>query len=84
MVSMGSSENEGIHEATGSKSQTPLAVGGGAEYALWDHWTGKFEYLFFDHGSSYNACGVSAGQTFCWKQDPSTAHVVKFGLNYKF
>ena len=66
--------------ATGSKSQTPFAVGVGGEYAIWDHWSGKAEYVFFDHGSSFNACG----QGFCWKQDPSTVHTFKIGLNYKF
>jgi outer membrane immunogenic protein len=66
--------------ATGSKSQTPLAAGGGVEYAMWDHWTGKAEYVFFDHGSSFNACGGG----FCWKQEPSTVHTFKLGLNYKF
>jgi outer membrane immunogenic protein len=70
--------------ATGSKSQTPFAVGGGVEYAMWDHWIGKAEYVLFDHGSSFNACGVSAGQSFCWKQDPSTVHTFKLGLSYKF
>ncbi len=70
--------------ATGSKSQTPFAIGGGGEYAIFDHWTGKFEYMFIDHGSSFNACGTAAGATFCWKQDPSTVHIVKVGLNYKF
>jgi outer membrane immunogenic protein len=66
--------------ATGSKSQTPFAVGGGAEYAMWDHWTGKAEYVYFDRGSSFNACGLG----FCWKQDPSPVHTFKIGLNYKF
>jgi outer membrane immunogenic protein len=66
--------------ATGSKSQTPFAVGVGGEYAIWDHWSGKAEYVFFDHGTSFNACG----QGFCWKQDPSTVHTFKVGLNYKF
>jgi outer membrane immunogenic protein len=66
--------------ATGSKSQTPLAVGVGGEYAIYDHWTGKAEYVFFDHGSSFNACGPRA----CWKQDPSTVQTFKLGLNYKF
>jgi outer membrane immunogenic protein len=66
--------------ATGSKSQTPFTVGGGVEYAMWDHWTGKFEYMFVEKGSSFNACGGG----FCWKQDPSTAHIGKIGLNYKF
>jgi outer membrane immunogenic protein len=72
--------------ATGSKSQTPLAVGGGLEYAMTDHWTGKAEYMFLDSSSSYNACGVDSvlAQTFCWAQSPSPIHLVKFGLNYKF
>ena len=70
--------------ATGSKSQTPFAVGGGAEYAIFDHWTGKAEYVFFDRGCSFNACGVTGGQSFCWKQDPSSVHTFKIGLNYKF
>jgi outer membrane immunogenic protein len=66
--------------ATGSKSQTPLAVGVGGEYAIYDHWSGKAEYVFFDHGSSFNVCG----QGSCWKQDPSTVHTFKIGVNYKF
>jgi len=70
--------------ATGNKSQTPFAVGGGVEYAMWVHWTGKAEYVFFDRGSSFNACGVMASRGFCWKQDPSTVHTFKIGLNYKF
>jgi outer membrane immunogenic protein len=70
--------------ATGSKSQTPFAVGGGIEYAMWDHWTGKAEYVLFDRGNSFNACGVLTGSTFCWKQDPSTVHTFKIGVNYKF
>ena len=66
--------------ATGSKFQSPFTVGGGGEYAIYDHWTGKFEYMFVDRGSAFNACGGS----FCFKQDPSTTHIVKIGLNYKF
>jgi outer membrane immunogenic protein len=66
--------------ATGGKSQTPFAAGVGGEYAIYDHWTGKAEYVFFDHGSSFNACGQGA----CWKQDPSSIHTFKLGLNYKF
>jgi outer membrane immunogenic protein len=72
--------------ATASKSQSPLAVGAGVEYAMTDHWTGKAEYMFLDSNSSYTTCGVDSfvAQTFCWKQDPSPIHLVKFGLNYKF
>jgi outer membrane immunogenic protein len=66
--------------ATGSKSQSPLAAGFGGEYAIYDHWSGKAEYVFFDRGSSFNACGGG----FCWKQDPSAVHTFKIGVNYKF
>jgi outer membrane immunogenic protein len=67
--------------ATGSKSQTTFAIGGGGEYAIYDHWTGKAEYVFFDHGSSFNVCGQGG---FCFRQDPSTVHTFKVGINYKF
>lgn len=70
--------------ATGSKFQNPFALGVGGEYLIFDHWSGKVEYVFFDHGRAFNACGVDAGQSFCWKQDPSTVNTFKIGLNYKF
>jgi outer membrane immunogenic protein len=66
--------------AAASQSQTPYALGVGGEYAIYDHWSGKAEYVFFDHGSSFNACS----QGFCFKQDPSTVQTFKIGLNYKF
>jgi outer membrane immunogenic protein len=65
--------------ATGSKSASTLAFGFGAEYAIFDHWTGKAEYLGFD-GTTFNACSG----TFCWKQDTGLVHTFKLGLNYKF
>jgi outer membrane immunogenic protein len=65
--------------ATGSRSVSTLAFGAGAEYAMWDHWTGKAEYLVFD-STSFNACGG----TFCWKQDTGIVQTFKLGLNYKF
>jgi outer membrane immunogenic protein len=64
--------------ATGSKSVSTLAFGAGAEYAMWDHWTGKAEYLAFD-GTSFNACNA-----FCWKQNTGLVSTFKLGLNYKF
>jgi outer membrane immunogenic protein len=66
--------------ATGSKFQNPLAVGVGGEYAIYDHWSGKAEYVYFDRGSAFN---VSSGG-YSWKQDPSSIHTFKIGLNYKF
>jgi outer membrane immunogenic protein len=66
--------------ATGSQSQSTLALGVGGEYAIYDHWSGKAEYVFFDKGSAFNACS----EGFCWRQQPSTVQTFKIGLNYKF
>jgi outer membrane immunogenic protein len=66
--------------ATGSKSQSPFAAGFGGEYAIYDHWSGKAEYVFFDRGSSFDACGGGS----CFKQDPTPIHTFKIGMNYKF
>jgi outer membrane immunogenic protein len=70
--------------ATGTKSQTPLAFGGGVEYPLSDHWIGKAEYLVFDKGSSYTAIGVGGGAGFNWREDPSAVQTFKLGAAYKF
>ena len=70
--------------ASGSKSQTPLAFGGGAEYPLTEHWIGKAEYLYFEKGSSYTATGVGVAAGFNWKEDPSTVQTFKLGAAYKF
>lgn len=70
--------------ATGSKSETPFAVGGGGEYAIWDHWTGKAEYMYFDKGSDFNATGTVGARTFTFAQTPSSVHTFKIGINYKF
>jgi outer membrane immunogenic protein len=66
--------------ATGSQSQSPLAVGLGGEYAIFDHWTGKAEYVVFDRGTSFDACAGA----HCFRQDPSTIQTLKVGLSYKF
>jgi outer membrane immunogenic protein len=70
--------------ATGAKSQTALAFGGGAEYPLTDHWIGKAEYLVFEKGSDYSATGVVGGRTFTWNESPSTVQTFKLGAAYKW
>jgi len=70
--------------ATSSKSQTPLAWGGGAEYPLTEHWIGKAEYLVFEKGSDYMSSGVVGGRTFTWNESPSTVQTFKLGAAYKF
>jgi len=70
--------------ANGGRSQSPLAYGGGVEYAFDFHWSGKVEFMWFEPGGSYPVCGPSAGTTFCWREDPSPIYTLKLGLNYKF
>jgi outer membrane immunogenic protein len=70
--------------ATGSKSQTPLAFGGGAEFPLTDHWIGRAEYLYFEKGSSYTLTGTGVATGFSWKEDPATVQTFKLGAAYKF
>jgi outer membrane immunogenic protein len=71
--------------ASSSKSQTPLAFGGGAEYPLTEHWIGKAEYLVFEKGSDYvSTSGVIGGRTFTWNESPSTVQTFKLGAAYKF
>jgi outer membrane immunogenic protein len=70
--------------ATGSKTQSPLAFGGGGEFPITDHWIGRMEYLAFEGGSSYNAIGTVGHATFTWKEDPSLIQSLKIGAAYKF
>jgi outer membrane immunogenic protein len=76
--------NGGPVVATSSKSQTPLAFGGGAEFPLTDHWVGKAEYLVFEKGSSYTSVGTGAGAGFNWTENPSSVQTFKLGAHYKF
>jgi outer membrane immunogenic protein len=65
-------------------------VGGGVEWAFWDHWTAKFEYLYIDFGNNNNnninnfTFVTPAGAT----GNVSTSHfidnVVRAGVNYRF
>jgi outer membrane immunogenic protein len=65
--------------ATSSNStNVGYAVGGGAEWALWDRWTAKAEYLYLNTDGSSMTTPVShfAGRT--------ENNVVRSGLNYHF
>ena len=60
-------------------------VGAGMEYALWHHWTLKFEYDYLDFGSrAFAMANVATGafaENIVVRQK---AHEVKLGLNYLF
>jgi outer membrane immunogenic protein len=76
-------------DARGRHDDFTWTVGGGIEYALWQNWTIKGEYMFIDtRQDGFNACGAAggalAGSTYCWRHELPGLHTVKLGFNYKF
>src|SRR5262249_33480737 len=61
-----------------STSKSGWVVGGGVEWALWDRWTAKFEYLYMDTGSTSTTL---FGVTFNARVKDQIARV---GVNYRF
>jgi outer membrane immunogenic protein len=64
-------------------------VGGGVEWAFWDHWTAKFEYLYIDFGNQNNSTlfGPATGAPitpFTLTTDHFIENIARAGLNYKF
>jgi outer membrane immunogenic protein len=63
-------------------------VGGGVEWAFWDHWTAKFEYLYIDFGNRNNntAFGPIAPpiSPFTLTTDHFIENIARAGVNYKF
>jgi outer membrane immunogenic protein len=63
-------------------------AGGGIEWAWFDKWTMKAEYLYLGLNETFAACGpgggTAAGSTFCSNRSLDGVHTGKFGLNYKF
>jgi len=71
--------------STSSTLTDGWTVGGGIEWAFWDHWTAKFEYLYLDLGNNNNnddfgllktPAGVTTGHF--------TDNIARVGVNYKF
>jgi outer membrane immunogenic protein len=75
---------------TGSDSETRTGwtLGGGVEWAFYNNWSLKAEYLYVDLGSfSFLAPNVvpGGGDTRTWAVDVDTkVHIVRVGLNYRF
>jgi outer membrane immunogenic protein len=61
-----------------SKWSSGYALGGGLEYALWDRWTAKAEYLYIHSGDvTLTLGGVTATGNYNY-------NVARAGLNYRF
>jgi outer membrane immunogenic protein len=67
-----------LGSASSDNTKAGYAVGGGVEWALWDRWTTKVEYLYLDSG---NTGSTLFGTNFNGR---ITNNVVRAGLNYRF
>jgi outer membrane immunogenic protein len=65
-----------------SNTKSGYALGAGAEFRLWDNWTGKVEYLHIDIGGTTNTGGPN---TFVLTTANSSIKddIVRLGVNYK-
>jgi outer membrane immunogenic protein len=73
---------------TSSNLTNGWTVGGGVEWAFWDHWTAKFEYLYIDFGNRNDNNGnfviVAPAGTFGVTTSHFTDNIARAGVNYKF
>ncbi len=72
-----------------TQTQTGPAVGGGAEYALWNNLSVRAEYLYAEfgdvsRGSFPIVSGTAFSNTFTGSTGKLHDHIVRIGLNYKF
>jgi outer membrane immunogenic protein len=73
---------------------TTWTLGGGVEWAIYNNWSIKGEYMFIGLGDSHSltTCGFAAGPggvavaggQFCFNHEFAGIHTAKLGLNYRF
>jgi outer membrane immunogenic protein len=60
-------------------------IGGGIEWAFWENWSMKLEYLHYDFGSRTFIFNGFAGVPFTFNADHSLqVETIKFGINWRF
>ena len=74
-----------------SQGKTGWTAGLGAEWAFWDHWSARLEYLYVDAKGSNNATSNNANTIAAFSSSLNatetakyTEHVVRAGINYRF
>jgi outer membrane immunogenic protein len=70
----------GVGSLSSSNTHWGWTIGGGVEWAFYDNWSLKAEYLYIDTDSESYFAGI-LGPTFTVDPD---IHTVKVGLNYRF
>ena len=61
-----------------------LAVGGGIEWAFWEQWTTKVEYLYVDFGTINISFAGIAPFTPITTSTHVTDNIIRFGVNHRF
>jgi outer membrane immunogenic protein len=70
--------------ASATNTEIGWTVGGGIEWAFWERWSAKVEYLYIDFGTFSNTlAGVGALSTLT-ASSHVTDNIFRFGLNYSF
>lgn len=70
----------GILTASDTASLSGWTVGGGIEWAVFDSWTAKVEYLYLSYSNSDALSNWVVGGL----QTDLDTHTIRFGLNYRF
>lgn len=65
----------------GRSNSTGWTIGGGAEYAIDNHWSVKAEYLYMQFASQTQTYVNGAAYSF---KEKDSADVARLGLNYRF
>jgi len=65
-----------------SGTKVGWTVGGGIEHAVWQNWTVKAEYLYYNLGSNKNNAILPFAATS--HHNDRDGNIVRVGLNYKF
>jgi outer membrane immunogenic protein len=74
----GQSDFSGLFVGTASSTRIGWAGGGGVEWAFFDNWSARLEYIHLDTGKVDNSIGGFVVTT------RFTDEVVRFGINYRF
>jgi outer membrane immunogenic protein len=65
---------------TGFYLGSNAGVGGGVEWAFYNNWGAKLEYLYINFGETDG----TGGHGVRWRQRKLTDNIVRVGVNYKF
>ncbi len=76
--------------STNNRTSIGYTLGGGVEYALWNNWSIKGEYLYYDLGRHSTVIGgtytnfAPATGGFSTASVRENGHVLRAGVNYRF